>query len=73
MCEELIYFCAKNKKVVKDEDGPTIQEEEVEDVAATTEETDKAKRLNEDVTKGKIEIAPSKSEREQNNTLGALK
>ena len=61
MCEELIYFCARHKKVIKDEDGPATQEEEVKDVAATTEE---AKRLNEDVSKGKIEIAPTKSERE---------
>ena len=65
MCEELIYFCAKNKKSTKEEDGPTPQGEEKKG-GTPAEETEKAreKRLLEEVKKGKIEIAPSKSERE---------
>lgn len=75
LCEELIYFCARNtKKSEEDKDGPEVEAETRQ--AAASEETDKAraKRLEEDVKKGKVEIALSKKDRNETGSgLGALK
>lgn len=74
MCEELIYFCAKNKKRQADEEGPTQEgEEENKTTPGGNADSDRIKRLEEDIKKGKIEVAPAKNERNANNDLSALK
>lgn len=55
LCEELIYFCARNRKA-----EPTPVSKPV----AACEDAERDKRLQEEVKKGKVEVALSKAERE---------
>ena len=69
----MIYFCAKNRKRTETEDADEDEEEskgEADDEAETPEA--RAKRVQEKVNQGKIEVAPAKHERELGNELGSL-
>lgn len=68
LCEQLIYFCARNKRKTE-ENGPAAEETKQASQTAQAREN----KLKEDIEKGKVEVAISKAERAAANVLNSLK
>ena len=69
----MIYFCAKNRKVAETENADEDDEESKDEADAEAETPEaRVKRVQDGVNAGKLEIAPTKQERERGNELGSL-